>query len=202
MGCRRNLQLLDFMTLMQDQFQSDNNKLLLPLDSTFRIQLLRRYISHAWIHEYEHNVVNLGFDYIYLLVKFDDDTAILMYFDLGYDTMMDDALNDDVIYLRNTSQVQIRSHLVSKKTKRLLLSYRSSDEAIYNCLQRTNNTNSVAYIKCVCYLLMVLSRISGIKLGIFTCIFCLEISVFNLKRPNHMIYHIKNIGADILFKCF
>ena len=44
-------------------------------------------------------VYSLGFDDIFLRFKLDNDASILMYADLGYDTMMDDASNDDVIFL-------------------------------------------------------------------------------------------------------
>mmetsp|Transcript_26186 Transcript_26186/g.37548 ORF Transcript_26186/g.37548 Transcript_26186/m.37548 type:complete len:289 (-) Transcript_26186:182-1048(-) len=62
----------------------------------------RRGIARALIHKCEQNAIRLGFHHIYLRVKFDNEPAILMYAEMGYDIMMDDYYlpYDDTILLR------------------------------------------------------------------------------------------------------
>lgn len=69
-------------------------------DLAVDIRWRRRGIARALIHACEEKAFRLGFDYLYLRVKFDNEPAILMYADMGYDIMMDDEATDDTILLR------------------------------------------------------------------------------------------------------
>jgi ribosomal protein S18 acetylase RimI-like enzyme len=69
-------------------------------DLAVDIRFRRRGIARALIHACEEKAFRLGFDYLYLRVKFDNEPAILMYAEMGYDIMMDDEATDDTILLR------------------------------------------------------------------------------------------------------
>lgn len=79
---------------------STNNPRPYLSDLAVDVRWRRRGIARALIHACEEKAMNLGFDYLYLRVKFDNEPAILMYAEMGYDIMMDDAATDDTILLR------------------------------------------------------------------------------------------------------
>jgi ribosomal protein S18 acetylase RimI-like enzyme len=69
-------------------------------DLAVDIRWRRRGIARALIRACEEKAFRLGFDYLYLRVKFDNEPAILMYAEMGYDILMDDEATDDTILLR------------------------------------------------------------------------------------------------------